>query len=148
MSSKLNKEKEKFFQDVFYLLDQDKDGFIGLNEVGIALRALGIYLEESEIEGIVKSIPSSDNKVSSEAFKELYVERLGKNKGVNDLIKAFKSFDPEGTGKININDIKHGLTVLGEPLSESEIDMLVEEAGADESGVIDYVKLAEKIFGK
>ena len=38
--------------------------------------------------------------------------------------------------------------VLGEPLSEYEFKLLLEEANCENDGTIDYIKLSEKIFGE
>ena len=66
----------------------------------------------------------------------------------NDLIEAFKYFDESENGKINLEQIKHGLMTLGEPLSEEEFKILEEELDLDEEGNIDYSELADKIYGK
>lgn len=148
-SEQLPKEKENKLKDIFYLVDQDKDNKIDTNEVGVTLRALGIYLSQEDISQITKEIdPSGCGKVTFEQFKDLYIKKLSTNKKVNDLVKAFKSFDKENKGVINLNELKHGLTVLGEPLSDYEIELLMEEANCDENGNVDYIKLSEKIFGE
>ena len=140
---------ENKLKDIFYLVDQDKDNKIDTNEVGVTLRALGIYLSQEDISQITKEIdPSGCGKVTYEQFKDLYITKLSTNKKVNDLVKAFKSFDKENKGVINLNELKHGLTVLGEPLSDYEIELLMEEANCDENGNVDYIKLSEKIFGE
>lgn len=148
-SEKLTKEKENKLKSIFYLVDQDKDNQIDINEVGVTLRALGIYLSQDDILQITKEIdPSNTGKVNYEKLKEVYINRLSTNKTVNDLVKAFKSFDKNNTETININDLKHGLMVLGEPLSEYEFKLLLEEANCENDGTIDYIKLSEKIFGE
>ena len=148
-NEQLSKEKENKLKDIFYLVDQDKDNKIDTNEVGVTLRALGIYLSQEDISQITKEIdPSGCGKVTYEQFKDLYITKLSTNKKVNDLVKAFKSFDKENKGVINVNELKHGLTVLGEPLSDYEIELLMEEANCDENGNVDYIKLSEKIFGE
>ena len=148
-NEQLSKEKENKLKDIFYLVDQDKDNKIDTNEVGVTLRALGIYLSQEDISQITKEIdPAGCGKVTYEQFKDLYITKLSTNKKVNDLVKAFKSFDKENKGVINLNELKHGLTVLGEPLSDYEIELLMEEANCDENGNVDYIKLSEKIFGE
>ena len=148
-NEQLSKEKENNLKDIFYLFDQHKDNKIDTNEVGVTLRALGIYLSQEDISQITNEIdPSGCGKVTYEQFKDLYITKLSTNKKVNDLVKAFKSFDKENKGVINLNELKHGLTVLGEPLSDYEIELLMEEANCDENGNVDYIKLSEKIFGE
>ena len=66
-SEKLTKEKENKLKSIFYLVDQDKDNQIDINEVGVTLRALGIYLSQDDILQITKEIdPSNTGKVNYE----------------------------------------------------------------------------------
>ena len=69
------------------------------------------------------------------------------NLSSKDLYDAFKYFDEDDTGKINLEQIKHGLMTLGEPLSEEEIKTLEDELDFDEEGNFDYGDLAKKIYG-
>ena len=142
----LTKEKETKLKETFFLIDQDKDNFIDTNEVGTTLRALGIYLTEEEISIINKEAdPNEIGKISYEDFKKIYIQKLKTNKTEKDLIKAFEFFDKNKTGIVNLNDLKHGLIVLGDCLSEDEIDFLIKEL-ADDDGNINYYELAKKIY--
>ena len=144
--NQLTKEKETKLKETFFLIDQDKDNFIDTNEVGITLRSLGIYLTEEEILLINKEAdPNEIGKISYEDFKKIYIQKLKTNKTEKDLIKAFEFFDKNKTGIVNLNDLKHGLIVLGDCLSEDEIDFLIKEL-ADDDGNINYYELAKKIY--
>ena len=142
----LTKEKETKLKETFFLIDQDKDNFIDTNEVGTTLRALGIYLTEEEILLINKEAdPNEIGKISYEDFKKIYIQKLKTNKTEKDLIKAFEFFDKNKTGFVNLNELKHGLIVLGDCLSEDEINYLIKEI-ADDDGNINYYELAKKIY--
>ncbi len=144
--NQLTKEKENKLKETFFLIDQDKDNFIDTNEVGTTLRALGIYLTEEEISIINKEADPNDiGKINYEDFKKIYIEKLKTNKTEKDLIKAFEFFDKNKTGIVNLNDLKHGLIVLGDCLSEDEIDFLIKEL-ADDDGNINYYELAKNIY--
>ena len=144
--NQLTKEKETKLKETFFLIDQDKDNFIDTNEVGTTLRALGIYLTEEEISIINKEAdPNEIGKISYEDFKKIYIEKLKTNKTEKDLIKAFEFFDKNKTGIVNLNDLKHGLIVLGDCLNEDEINFLINEI-ADDDGNINYYELAKKIY--
>lgn len=144
--NQLTKEKETKLKETFFLIDQDKDNFIDTNEVGTTLRALGIYLTEEEISIINKEAdPNEIGKINYEDFKKIYIEKLKTNKTEKDLIKAFEFFDKNKTGIVNLNELKHGLMVLGDCLSEDEINYLIKEI-ADDDGNINYYELAKNIY--
>jgi calmodulin len=143
----LSKKLEKKLKETFFLVDIDKDNFINTNEVGLTLRALGIYLNETEINDINNNIdPNKIGKVCYEDFKKIFIEKLQTNKTIDDLIKAFQFFDKEGKNKINFKELKHGLKFMGESLTEEEINILNEEFDIDEDGYVNYINLSKKIF--
>jgi len=143
----LSKDLEKKLKETFYLVDIDKDDYINTNEVGLTLRALGIYLNTNDINDIINNIdPNNIGKISYEDFKNIFIEKLQNNKTFDDLIKAFQFFDKEGNNKINFKELKHGLKIMGEPLTEDELNILNEEFEIDDDGNIDYIDLAKKIF--
>ena len=147
MTNELTKEQEKKLNEAFFLIDQDNDKSISINEVGLLLRALGIFISESDIEKIKSKYGGKNGLVTYDEFVKIYKKRLKTNLTSNDLYDAFKYFDENESGKINLEQIKHGLMTLGEPLSEEEFKILEEELDFDEEGNIDYGELANKIYG-
>ena len=147
MTNELTKEQEKKLNEAFFLIDQDNDKSILINEVGLLLRALGIFISESDIEKIKSKYGGKNGLVTYDEFVKIYKKRLKTNLTSNDLYDAFKYFDENESGKINLEQIKHGLMTLGEPLSEEEFKILEEELDFDEEGNIDYGELANKIYG-
>ena len=147
MTNELTKEQEKKLDEAFFLIDQDNDKSISINEVGLLLRALGIFISEKDIEQLKSKLGNEGELVSYDEFKKIYKKKLKTNLSSNDLIDAFKYFDEGENGKINLEQIKHGLMTLGEPLSEEEFKILEDELEFDEDGNIDYNELANKIYG-
>ena len=148
MSDELTTEEENKLNDAFFLIDQDNDKSIAINEVGLLLRALGIFISENDIEKLKSELESQGNLVTYDKFKKIYKKRLKMNLSSNDLYDAFRYFDHKNTGKINLNILKHGLMTLGEPLSSEEMKILEEELNLDENGDIDYEELSKKIYGE
>ena len=147
MSDELTTEQENKLNEAFFLLDQDNDKSISINDVGLLLRSLGIFISEGEIEKLKKELESHGKVVTYEKFKKIYKKRLKSNLSNNDLYDAFRYFDENNTGKINLNVLKHGLMTLGEPFSKEEMKILEEELNLDQNGEIDYEELAMKIYG-
>ena len=148
MSEELSKAQENKLKEAFFLLDHDNDNCISINEIGLLLRALGIFISQEEIEKLKQEFESQGKNVPYDKFKKLYKKKLKTNLTNSDLIDAFKFFDEEDSGQINLNQLKHGLMTLGDPLTAEEMKTLENELDIDERGNIDYNELAEKIFGK
>jgi len=58
--------------------------------------------------------------------------------------EAFKVFDKNGTGLVEIAELRHVLTTLGEKLTVQEVDSVMKEADTDGDGKIslqDFVRV-------
>jgi len=56
----------------------------------------------------------------------------------DDLRKAFIFFDEDGTGELDINELKAMLTVKGDVLTDAEVEDILREADLDNNGKINY----------
>ena len=55
----------------------------------------------------------------------------------------FKLFDKDGNGLITKEELKEGLSKLGEKMTDKDIDQLLEEADLDGDGNISFDEFAE-----
>ena len=76
MTNELTKEQEKRLDEAFFLIDQDNDKAISINEVGLLLRALGIFISESDIEKMKSKLGNEGELVSYDEFKNYIVKRI------------------------------------------------------------------------
>ena len=56
----------------------------------------------------------------------------------NIILKAFQHFDVDNTGKINVDEIKHVLTFLGDIMTEDEVNKFFRSVDIDKNGYLDY----------
>ncbi len=59
-------------------------------------------------------------------------------KDENIILKAFQHFDSDNSGKINVEEIKHVLTFLGDIMSEEEVNKFFKTVEIDKNGYLDY----------
>lgn len=64
----------------------------------------------------------------------------------SELIKAFELYDEDGGGTITRDEIKKIIDLIGEDMTESEIEELVREADIDGDGEIDYKEFVRLIL--
>ena len=62
---------------------------------------------------------------------------------IDDVIHAFKYFDMNRNGRINISELKHALSYFGNKMTEDEINNIFRSVGIDQSNNedIDYISL-------
>ena len=63
------------------------------------------------------------------------------------MIKAFKLFDDDGSGKISFKNLKRVARELGETMTDEELQEMIEEADRDGDGEIgedDFIRIMKK----
>jgi Ca2+-binding EF-hand superfamily protein len=154
MSKTKGKKKENpevhKYRMIFKLYDEDKDSFVDMDLLGEMLRSAGAALLDSEIENIVEKTTKElkDTRFSMKTFEKLCSEYVPYNETEEDLIKAFKFWDKENTGKISVEDLKESLTKIGDVLNNNQMESLIKEADPNETGTIDYYEYAKILIKK
>lgn len=63
------------------------------------------------------------------------------------MLKAFRLFDDDGTGKISLKNLKRVARELGETMSDDELQEMIDEADRDGDGEIneeDFIRIMKK----
>jgi len=148
MSSLNHQELLQEFQEAFQLFDKDNDGKLNSDELGTVMRALGQNPTQAEIKNIVKEIGGS-GMVDFQEFTTIMQRRMKTADSSEEQIKeAFKVFDKTGSGLIEINELKHVLTTLGEKLTAEEVDGVMKDADTDNDGKIniqDFLRVMKSV---
>jgi len=134
---------EKEAKECFDLFDRDHDGKITKADLGSALRSLGQVLTQAEVDALQ---PSKTDLVDWVKFLEMAKKNPRKPSEQSvALLKAFKVFDTAETGQIEVNDLQHIVTTLGERLTAQEFQDILQAAGLPASGKVDYKQLVDKV---
>jgi calmodulin len=56
----------------------------------------------------------------------------------NNLLQAFRAFDVNGDGYISREELKEGLQILGEAITEADLNELIQQIDSDNDGQIHY----------
>ena len=63
---------------------------------------------------------------------------MNNDSGEETLRAAFETFDKDKSGKISSDELKQVMCLLGENLTDSEIDEMIREADMDGDGQINF----------
>ena len=77
-------------------------------------------------------------------FLSIFGERIAGGDNPDIIRSAFKTFDPDESGMVNVEELRKMLTRFGEKLSDEELDTALAEARVDSRGrfnIDSYVKL-------
>lgn len=96
------------------------------------MRALGFEPDAAEVASLAVS-----DRMPWEAFAAAMAVKVAGRDPVAEARKAFRLFDAGETGKISFADLKRVATELGEPLTDGELQEMIDEADRDGDGEVD-----------
>lgn len=119
-------------------------------DLGELLRCLGWNPSERELEEARHELVVSARGSVSFSEIERYVARRGGIcngcKDEDDIQEAFQVLDQDGDGKISVNKFKHFMTTLGEKMSDTEVDEILQSLRKDKDD-IEYLEYKDLIEG-
>mmetsp|Transcript_28915 Transcript_28915/g.53124 ORF Transcript_28915/g.53124 Transcript_28915/m.53124 type:complete len:166 (-) Transcript_28915:183-680(-) len=141
-----------------FILFEHKEGsrLVDIKDVPAAVRACGVNPTTVQMNMIIDQLAAlnAENEMSSliglENFEMVVSNILLQHEAAlfrddyHSLLRAFRAFDPEGKGYIEVDQIKLIITTKGEPMTDDEVNKMVNFA-ADDQGRIYYEDYAQKL---
>lgn len=147
-SHKFAADEAKKYREIFIFFDRNGDGLISVEELGICLRSIGFLVSTIDLLELKKKIDPSYSKYITYLIIFLIIDKSGEidlsrffmaislannlnskeKENLNEehvLIKALENFDKHKTGKINVDEFKKILMVLGDVLRENEVFKII-----------------------
>merc|ERR1711865_845798 len=113
----LSEEQIEEIREAFNLFDTDHSGSIDYRELKAAMRALGFAVKKEEL-------------------REMMTGKMGEKDTKEEILKVFKLFDDDNTGKISFKNLKRVAKELGENMTEEELQVMIDQADRDNDGEI------------
>jgi len=121
-------------KEAFTMIDQNRDGFIDLDDLKDMYASLGREPREDELKAMLKEAP---DKLNFTAFLTLFGEKLHGTDSEETMRNAFRMFDEESVGTLAEEYIKELLMNMGDNFTKDEIKQTWKEAPID-GGQFDY----------
>ncbi|KAK0159012.1 hypothetical protein PV328_009944 [Microctonus aethiopoides] len=133
----LTEDQKADVKEAFDLFDTDGTGVISTNELKVAFRALGFEPKKDELKKIISDIdPDKTGIISFEEFLNLMTTKMREKDSKEEVLKAFRLFDDDDTGKITFKNLKRVAKELGENMTDEELQEMIDEADNDGDGEI------------
>ncbi|CAF3383410.1 unnamed protein product [Rotaria sp. Silwood1] len=137
--SELTAEENDEIKEVFELFDNDKDNELDYHEFKIALRALGFDIQKAEVERLMHDYDrQGTNKITYHDFHEVAGEMVLQRDLHEEILKAFKLFDDDETGKISLKKLRRIAREIGDNVNEEELKAMIDEFDLDGDGEINF----------
>lgn len=134
------------FKEAFQLMDHDKDGIIGKNDLRATFDSLGKLASDKELDAMLSEAPGPINFTQ---LLSLFANRMAGSGATDDdevVIAAFKTFDENGL--IDAEKFRTTLMSYGEKFSSDEVDDAFDQMVIDDKNMIDTQALIEMLTGK
>jgi len=152
MADELSKDQVVMLRKAFDMFDKEKKGVINTNMVATILRSLGQTFEENDLKDLIDEIDSDGSgELEFEEFTGLAAKFLGEEDAEamqQELREAFRLYDKEGNGYINVSDLREILRALDDAVGEDELDEMITEIDTDGSGTVDFDEFLEMMTGE
>ncbi|KAF7459144.1 centrin [Cryptosporidium felis] len=145
--TELTEQQKQEIKEAFELFDGDSIGYIDMKEVKVAMRALGFDPKKEELRKLLSSVELNNGMVSYSEFYDLVETKILQRDPIEEILKAFKLFDDDGTGKITFKNLKRVAKELGENITDEEIQEMIDEADRDGDGEInqeEFIRIMKK----
>ena len=133
----LTEEQKQEIKEAFDLFDTDKTGTIDYHELKVAMRALGFDVKKAEVLNLMRDFDrDGSNQIEYPDFLEIMTIKIAERDPVEEILKAFKLFDEDNSGKITLRNLRRVARELGENLSDDELQAMIDEFDKDGDGEI------------
>merc|ERR1711868_225642 len=140
-----SEEDKAGFRKNFNLFDKKRTGSIPLSDMGTVLRSLGQNPTEAELAALMEEVDKDKSgTVEFDEFVDLMARTNKTQEQMEEEIKnAFLTFDADGSGFIDRDELVNVLTTMGDPVDEETINGMIAEADLDGDGKINYAEFTK-----
>ncbi|XP_060063086.1 calmodulin-beta-like [Ylistrum balloti] len=127
------------FREAFNMFDINKTGSVTTKELGDVLRNMGQEPSETELRHMVDEVDEDGSgSIEFEEFVEMMMNKIHETELDVELREAFTIFDKNGDGFIGPRELKEVMAMMGERLTEVEVEAMIREADKDGDGKVNY----------
>ncbi len=143
-------------------------GTIDAKELKVAMRALGFEPKKEEIKKMIADIDKvllfvyrflcrthlnhfflqdGSGTIDFSEFLEMMTAKMSEKDSREEILKAFRLFDDDETGKISFRNLKRVAKELGENMTDEELQEMIDEADRDGDGEInedEFLRIMKK----
>ena len=135
----LTRAQVQEFKEAFDIFDVDGGGTITAEELGEVMKSLGQKPTRAQLEAMVREIAAAgDGAIDFPEFLTMMLRKMNEGDPERELRDVFTVFDKDQSGTISADELKSVMKVIGEKLTEQEIEDAIRLADTTGDGEVDY----------
>eukprot|EP01065_Artemidia_motanka_P027447 TRINITY_DN32650_c0_g1_i1.p1 TRINITY_DN32650_c0_g1~~TRINITY_DN32650_c0_g1_i1.p1 ORF type:complete len:282 (+),score=95.94 TRINITY_DN32650_c0_g1_i1:79-846(+) len=156
----LTEQERRYIENLFQSFDTDKSGKIDFLEFKILARKLGVEMTDEELKKSIEAVDQDGNleldfdefliwlqsaqQEGSDPFSILKVKIKAQGKKsltngqIEGLRECFNHFDKDGSGSIDVSELREVFRAFGQEMTEAELDNMMKDVDDDGSGEIEF----------
>ena len=108
-------------------------------KLGNLMWKLNQTVTEDDLKDMISVVDTKgDGKINFEEFVAMMEKRKDEADTEQEIINAFRVFDKDGNGLISKAELTNIMSILGDTLTNEEIEEMIIEADVDGDGFINY----------
>ena len=135
----LTSQQREDLRTAFDVFDTDGSGTIEINELKVALRALGFEPKKEEIKKLLNELKSNDterenndgNTIDFNDFVTIMEIKIAESQTEEEIAKAFDLFSEGGGDYITFESLKKITNLIEEDITDEDIYNMIKEAAKD-----------------
>ena len=129
----------KEFKEAFDIFDVDGGGTITAEELGEVMKSLGQKPSKAQLTAMVNEIDADgDGAIDFPEFLTMMLRKMNEGDPEKELRDVFMVFDKDKSGTISAEELKSVMKVIGEKLTDQEIEDAIRLADTTGDGEVDY----------
>jgi len=146
--NELTDEQRQEIKEAFDLFDTNGSETIDQKELKVAMRALGFEPKRDEIKKLIADVGKTGaGTIDFNDFLQMMTTKMGERDSKEEIMKAFRLFDDDETGKISKKNLKRVAKEIGEVMTDDELQEMIDEADRDGDGEInpdEFLRIMKK----
>jgi calmodulin len=143
----LTRAQVQEFKEAFDIFDVDGGGTITAEELGDVMRSLGQKPTRAQLEAMVNEIDADgDGAIDFPEFLTMMLRKMNEGDPEKELRDVFMVFDKDQSGTISAEELRNVMRVIGEKLTDQEIEDAIRLADTTGDGEVSYDEFIQFIL--